>query len=194
MRVIAGSAKGRRLRSVQGMDTRPTTDRVKEALFSILNGRVNDAQFLDLYAGNGGIGIEALSRGAAKAIFIDKSPLCTQMIRTNLSIVNFFDRSEVYTNDVLRALSILGKRKLVFDIIFLDPPYHQDLIGKTLRLISEYELLASGGIVVVEHSKKEEITPEVLKLVRVRSEQYGDTVLGFYRHKEDSSENMCMSW
>lgn len=185
MRVIAGSARGRRLKSVPGTNTRPTTDRVKENLFNILGSAVNNAAFLDLFAGNGGVGIEALSRGARSAVFIDKSRTCTKMIRTNLEIVGFLDRAQVYTNDVLQALGILGRKGQQFDLIFLDPPYQSGLVDKALVQISSSNLLTPGGLVIAEYGKKEEIIQFALNLSRVREQQYGDTVLGFYRAEED---------
>ena len=110
MRVISGSARGQKLKSVPGVTTRPTTDRVKENLFNILGSRVIDAVFLDLFAGNGGMGIEALSRGAKLAVFIDKRRACTKMIRTNLEEVGFVDRARGYTNDALKAAAVLGRQ------------------------------------------------------------------------------------
>ncbi|HHT37225.1 MAG: 16S rRNA (guanine(966)-N(2))-methyltransferase RsmD [Candidatus Wallacebacter cryptica] len=185
MRVISGSARGQKLKSVPGVTTRPTTDRVKENLFNILGSRVIDAVFLDLFAGNGGMGIEALSRGAKLAVFIDKSRACTKMIRTNLEEVGFVDRARVYTNDALKAAAVLGRQGAKFDLIYVDPPYQTGLVAKSLAAISQFSLLAEDGLVIAEYGKKEEIAQFALNLVRVREEKYGDTVLGFYRSKGD---------
>ncbi len=181
MRVIAGKERGRRLQTVSGVNTRPTTDRVKEALFNIIGNSIYDASFLDLFAGNGGIGIEALSRGAKMAVFVEKSRLCTKTIKLNLTITSFLDRSEVITKDVISGLKLLGSRDKNFDFIFLDPPYGHGLIEQTLHSIGKYGLLTRNGLVVCEYSTKEEIPKLVLNLSRVRTENYGDTALGFYR-------------
>ncbi len=189
VRVISGSAKGRRLGSVSSLDTRPTSDRVKESLFNIIRNQIEDAIFLDLFAGNGGVGIEALSRGAKKVVFLEKSSLCTKMIHQNLKSTNLASKAEVYTTNVFSGLAKLGKKEKQFNIIFLDPPYQETLVDKTLAMISEYNLLAPDGIVIAEYGKKEELAQFVLNLVQVREAKYGDTVLGFYRIKGDLCEN-----
>ena len=153
MRVIAGKARGVRLSSVPGTDTRPTLDRVKEALFNILQTWVPGSDFLDLFAGNGGIGIEALSRGARHAVFVDLKPQCTRMIRANLQAAKV-DGAQVLTMPVERALERLAKAGSQFDIIFLDPPYGRQLVGKTLAALEGYDLLRPGGLVVAEYGAK----------------------------------------
>lgn len=185
MRVIAGSARGRRLKSVAGMQTRPTTDRIKETLFNIISPEVPGSDFLDLFAGNGGIGIEALSRGANSATFIDHAYQCTKTIKANLELTKLY--GEVYTNDVLKALTILAAKGRHFDIIFLDPPYAKGLTDKTLQQLSEYQVLNPQGLIIAEYGSKEEIAESVLNLERIRNERYGDTALGFYRFKGDIS-------
>ncbi len=187
MRVIAGSARGLPLQSVVGTQTRPTTDRVKESLFNILSPHIAGSRFLDLFAGNGGIGIEALSRGAMRAIFIDKSSRCSAMIKQNLQTAKL--EGEVYKNDVGRALPILRKREQQFELIFLDPPYGRNLIIPTLQSITENNLVTKHGIIIAEYGKKEEIPIAMWNLTQVRIEKYGDTNLAFYRHEEDLSEN-----
>ncbi|NLM26140.1 MAG: 16S rRNA (guanine(966)-N(2))-methyltransferase RsmD [Firmicutes bacterium] len=187
MRVIAGAAKGHRLTSVPGLKTRPTTDRVKESLFNILGQQVVDASFLDLFAGSGGIGIEALSRGAKEVVFIDHHKKCGEVIKANLAKTKL--QGEVYVRDVFSALDILGRKQRRFDIIFLDPPYNQGVILPVLEKISINWLLAENGLIVVEHGRKEEIKPSVLNFNSVRTEQYSDTNLSFYRYKEESSED-----
>lgn len=189
MRVIGGKAKGRRLASVSGSKTRPTADRIKESLFNIIANEVANVDFLDLFAGNGGIGIEALSRGAGQVVFIDKNRHCTKMIKTNLNTTELGDRAEVYTNDVIRALSVLERKGRIFDVVFIDPPYNQGYIEKTLSALSEYKLVKKDGLVITELSNKEDIPDSVLNLFLTRNENYGDTILGFYRNKEDPSEN-----
>lgn len=184
MRVISGSARGVRLDSVPGNETRPTLDRVKEALFNILQTRLSGADFLDLYAGNGGIGIEALSRGARRVVFVDAKPTCTKMIRANMSKAHL-DNGEILTMKVNLALQRLGRAEQAFDIIFMDPPYGRDLVAPTLNAIADLGLLRQDGLVVAEYGAKEEIDLEASKFDQVRQEKYGDTVLGFFTLRED---------
>ena len=193
MRIIAGNARGRRLQSVPGRHTRPTTDRVKENLFNIMGNTVVGAQVLDLFAGSGGIGIEALSRGASKAVFVDNERQCTAVIRTNLTAASLLPQAEIYTADVFRAVRILGQNQRKFDFIYLDPPYGRSLAAKTLKEIAANGLLTANGVAVAEHSSKEEIAQASLNLIRVRQVCYGDTALSFYRIEEDKLEDMRMS-
>jgi len=192
VRVIAGSARGRRLKSVRGTRTRPTTDRVKENLFNILGASVVQARVLDLFAGSGGIGIEALSRGAAIAVFVDNERACTEIIRANLINTSLLAKAEIYTNDVFRAIRILGQKHRQFDFIYLDPPYASGLADKALSAIADSSLLSGNGIVVAEHSSKEEIVQSALNLIRVRQARYGDTALSFYRIEGDGFEDLRM--
>ncbi|MDI9485761.1 MAG: 16S rRNA (guanine(966)-N(2))-methyltransferase RsmD [Bacillota bacterium] len=179
MRIIAGKAKGTRLSSVSGLTTRPTGDRVKEALFNILGPAVTGSAFLDLYAGSGAIGLEALSRGASDVVWIDASRACTAQIRANLEKARL-SGGTVYTNDVFRALVQLEKAGRRFDFIFLDPPYGQGLVGKTLEHPSLADVLKKEGIIIAEAGKKEEAPIAVSKLCLKREQRYGDTKLLFY--------------
>ncbi|NLY52232.1 MAG: 16S rRNA (guanine(966)-N(2))-methyltransferase RsmD [Firmicutes bacterium] len=179
MRVITGIAKGYRLESVKGLKTRPTSDRVKESLFSILGERVAAGRFLDLYAGSGAVGIEALSRGAPAAIFVDNSRAAVQVIRRNLERVGLAELAEVYQADVERAISILARRKLDFGCIFLDPPYLSGKAAAALAAIDRLNLAGPETLVIVEHGKQEKLPEQIgsLKLHRVQS--YGDTEISF---------------
>lgn len=179
MRVIAGKAKGTRLTSVAGLSTRPTGDRVKEALFNILGPAIQGSAFLDLYAGSGAIGLEALSRGAADVVWIDSNRACTAQIKANLKKTGLAGGT-IYTNDVLRALDQLARRNRQFDYIFLDPPYEQGLVRKTLEHSSTVSVMKNNGIIIVEASKKEEGPIDVSKLCLLRKQLYGDTILLFY--------------
>lgn len=187
MRVISGTAGGHRLTSVAGIKTRPTADRVKESLFNIISNRTLGAIFLDLFAGNGGIGIEALSRGANNVVFIDNNPKCGQTIKANLAKTKL--KGEVYIKDAFSALETLKRYQRCFDLIFLDPPYQENLVVPALQLISKYGLLEQSGLLIAEYGKKEEIPQSVLNLTQIRIEQYGDTVLGFYCYEEDLGED-----
>ena len=151
MRVIAGTAKRLQLKTVDGMDTRPTTDRIKETLFNMISEYLADSNFLDLFSGSGAIGIEALSRGAAHASFVEQSKKAMTCIRENLAYTKLSDRADVYETDVFNALSRMEGRKC-FDYIFMDPPYNQLLEKKVLEYLSTSTLLSDDGIIIVEAS------------------------------------------
>lgn len=151
MRVIAGCAKRLQLKTVSGFDTRPTTDRVKETLFNMIDPWLCGCSFLDLFAGSGGIGIEALSRGAAGAVFVEKNAKAVQCIKENLLHTRLTERAEVIASDVLSALHRLEGRKC-FDYIFMDPPYDQLLERQVLEYLAGSQLLADEAVVIVEAS------------------------------------------
>ncbi len=148
MRVIAGSAKRMQLRTLEGLETRPTTDRIKETLFNMIAPWIGDCFFLDLFAGSGGIGIEALSRGAREAVFIEKNRAAAEVIRDNLRRTGLEERASLIQADVLAGLYRLAGRK--FDYIFMDPPYQGQLEYGTLKLIGELGLIGEDGMIIVE--------------------------------------------
>lgn len=151
MRVIAGSAKRLQLKTIDGIDTRPTTDRIKETLFNMISEYLADSYFLDLFSGSGAIGIEALSRGAAHAVFVEQSKKAMACIRENLKYTKLAERAETYETDVLNALSRMEHHKK-FDYIFMDPPYNQLLEKRVLEYLSTSGLLSDDGIIIVEAS------------------------------------------
>lgn len=151
MRVIAGSAKRLQLKTVPGLQTRPTTDRIKETLFNMIDPWLCGCDFLDLFAGSGGIGIEALSRGARQSVFVEKNPKAVQCIKENLVHTRLDDRAEVMASDVLSALNRLDG-KATFDYIFMDPPYDQLLEQQVLAYLADSRLLSEDGVVIVEAS------------------------------------------
>lgn len=153
MRVIAGSARSLRLKTLEGMDTRPTTDRIKETLFNIIGPSVYDAVFLDLFAGSGGIGIEALSRGAKEAVFVEHNPKAMACIRDNLKFTHLESKAVTMTSDVFRALYQLEGDK-TFDLIFMDPPYNCGWEKKVLEYLSESELVYDDTVIIVEASRE----------------------------------------
>ncbi len=153
MRVIAGTARRLNLKTPEGMDTRPTTDRIKETLFNILAPDLYGCRFLDLFAGSGGIGIEALSRGAAEAVFVDNSPKAAACIKENLKLTRLDAKGSFLRMDVLSALSRLDGGKK-FDYIFMDPPYQMEWERRTLEYLTDSDLLSEEGIVIVEASKE----------------------------------------
>ena len=150
MRVISGSARGKVLEAVQGMDTRPTTDRVKESVFNILQFRIAGADMLDLFAGTGQMGIEALSRGAAHAVFVDQAPRAVRVVERNLAAARVKDRAEVMRADYRQALERL--RGQTFNVIFLDPPYGGELLNSALKAVELFDILSSDGIIICESS------------------------------------------
>lgn len=154
MRVIAGSAKRVQLKTLDGLATRPTTDRIKETLFNMIAPWIGDCDFLDLFAGSGGIGIEALSRGAREAVFVEKNEAAARVIRENLERTRLKERAVCIRADVSAGLRRLCGRE--FDYIFMDPPYHGQLEMETLKLIKELGLLKEDGMVIVEAAMETE--------------------------------------
>lgn len=181
MRVIGGSARGRRLKVPKGHGVRPTAARVKEALFDILPLDFSDMHVLDLFAGSGNVSIEALSRGAAKAILIDESSRSAAAIRDNLLRLEFNDRAQIWTTPALRALRKLAQSGERFDLIFVDPPYDKALVDVSLKTIARFELVSTGGRVVVEHSAREGVKSRYDNLVLHDQRRYGDTLLSFFK-------------
>ena len=157
MRVISGTLKGKRLLSPKGQDTRPTADRLKETLFNIIQGRIYESNFLDIFSGTGSIGIEALSRGAKKSVFIDSSCECGELIKKNIAGTSVLFKAEIIIADFENALNKLGKNNEKFDIIFLDPPYHNEFAEKTINLVIKNGLLEKGGIIISEQGKNDPV-------------------------------------
>ncbi|MGN1191954.1 MAG: 16S rRNA (guanine(966)-N(2))-methyltransferase RsmD [Dorea sp.] len=155
MRVIAGSARRIQLKTLEGMDTRPTTDRIKETLFNMIAPYLYDCKFLDLFSGSGGIGIEALSRGAEKAVFVEKNPKAMSCIKENLKRTHLEQQGTTMTMDVMTALYKL-EGTIQFDYIFMDPPYGNELERKVLEYLADSDLLAEGGVIIVEASLETE--------------------------------------
>jgi len=182
MRVIAGVAKGRRLRVPTRKGVRPTSEYLREALFDILGSSVHGVRFLDLYAGSGAVGIEALSRGAAAVVFIEQDPACLQVLRANVELTGL-QQYRVVAGDVLRGLPRLFRQGERFDIIFLDPPYGTGLAKRTLDALASGEMLRPRGVVIVEHFAKEPLPQHFGRLRRVREKAHGQTVLSFYQWK-----------
>ena len=179
MRIIAGQMRSRRLKAPEGMDTRPTADRVKEALFSILGSRVYGAKVLDLYAGSGALALEAVSRGAEGAVLCDCGRAACQAIRENINTLGCENIARLLPVRDTAALAALGKENARFDLIFLDPPYRMDT-APVCQTICREGLLSQDGIVIVEHSR--ETPPKVQSpLILFDRREYGVTGLSFYR-------------
>ncbi|MCA1053396.1 16S rRNA (guanine(966)-N(2))-methyltransferase RsmD [Rossellomorea aquimaris] len=183
MRVIAGTLKGRQLKAVPGSGTRPTTDKVKESIFNMLGPFFDGGIGLDLFAGSGGLGIEALSRGLDKVIFIDKDSKALQTIKANLKECELTESSEVYRNDANRALKAIVKRELSFDYIFLDPPYKQKRMEDLVAFIDEHNLLNENGYVLCEYSSDSKPMNEIGRLSKVKEEVYGIIGISIYTYQ-----------
>ena len=184
IRVISGSYKGRRLKLVPSPSVRPMQDKVKGALFSILGDRLKGSMCLDGFAGTGSVGIEALSRGAYLAIFVEENRKIAQTLRENLELTGFSDRAEIYCLDVIKALKVIDKGNAKFDIVFIGAPYNDPALKKTLECISLMDIIEKNGIVVAEHSIRDELALSYNKLSLLKDSRYGDTVLSFYKAGE----------
>lgn len=173
MRVIAGEFRSRKLKTSEGLETRPTPDRLRESLFSILQAEIEGITFLDAYAGSGAVGIEALSRGASRAIFVERSRSAAEVLKENISTLRLESRSEIFTGKVLQIL-----KKKSADIIFLDPPY--ELESEYLSVLG---LLGENppSLVIVQHSKRFDPGDQHGKLIRDRIVRQGENALSFYR-------------
>ena len=178
MRVITGTARGIQLKTPEGMQTRPTTDRVKEALFSIIHFEIPGARVLDLFGGTGQLGIEALSRGAKSAVFVDAGEPACRLIRENLKRTRFEKEGRVVRSDYLAYLSCCTEQ---FDIILLDPPYAEVFLENALKRITEIDILQSGGIIVAERPLGKELPWEFEGFSRSKDYKYGKTLLTVYR-------------
>ncbi|MFQ5802046.1 MAG: 16S rRNA (guanine(966)-N(2))-methyltransferase RsmD [Candidatus Methylomirabilales bacterium] len=179
MRVIAGVAKGRRLRVPRRKGVRPTSEYLREALFDILGSSVRGVHFLDLYAGSGAVGIEALSRGAAEVVFLEQDPVCLRVLRENVEMTGLRKR-RVVAGDVLRVLPRLVRQGKSFEIVFLDPPYGTDFAMRTLDVLASGDLLRPSGVVIVEHFAKAPLPQRIGMLSQIRKKGHGQTVLSFY--------------
>lgn len=184
LRIIGGSARGIRIQAPDTTKTRPTLDRVKESVFNILMPYIDGTEVLDLFAGSGNLGIEALSRGAQKAVFVDESKLCRQIISENLVKTHFKDQGLVLTMEVTKALTFLKEKGEQFDLVLMDPPYHMNFIVKTLQKLDVFDIMKDDGIVACEHHEDDEAPEAVGRLTKVRTKAYGDTVFSFYIKEE----------
>ena len=179
MRIISGSKRGKKLTALEGMQVRPTTDRVKEALFDILQFSVEGSRFLDLFAGSGQVGLEALSRGAAEAVFVDNLRDSIRVVEKNLTATGFFDRARVVQADFAAFLS---RERELFDIAFLDPPYETGLLQQALPLAAEH--MTPDGVIFCEHPVRESLPEEAGEFRKAKEYRYGKIALTVYRRPE----------
>lgn len=180
MRVITGSARGRRLVTPEGLDTRPTTDKVKEAVCSALQFDFPRAVVLDLFAGSGQMGIEAISRGAARAVFVDADNRALSCIKQNVKACGFAEQAEVLKSDAFGFLQRTGEQ---FDIAFLDPPYRHDILPQILPLLAEK--MHKNGIIVCEHEPECKLSARILHFDLQKQKKYGKIIISVYRNPEE---------
>lgn len=186
MRIIAGQFKGLNLKMPRGI--RPTSDKVREALFDILGQNLYQKDVLDLFAGSGALGLEALSRGAKKVVLVDANPKCIKAIQENIAKCHITDDKlpmiNFYHLDVFKAIKLFTQEKQKFDLIFLDPPYYQGLAKKSLISIEQSDILTRNTLVVAEHYKKDILPDQTGQLSLIKIKHYGDTLLSFYGKQE----------
>jgi 16S rRNA (guanine966-N2)-methyltransferase len=185
-RIIGGSGKGRRLKAPAGDATRPTGARVRQTLFDILAAAIPEGRFLDAFAGGGGVGLEALSRGARRVVLVDESRAAVAAVRANLALLPDAARAEVLQKDARIALAALRDRGEQFDVVYLDPPYASDLYEPLLPLAEA--VLAQDGVIVAEHFHKRALPERMGRLVNARSVRVGDHRLTFYRRNAEEAD------
>jgi len=183
MRIIAGRAKGKRLHSPRGKGIRPTADRVKESIFNILGGQWEGIRVLDLFAGTGSLGLEAVSRGAEDVVFIEKSGPALDLLKKNIFLCGFDSNAVVLPMSVHRGLTLMGQRRRSFHLIFADPPYDRGWVERTIGQILIHRVLTKDGLVVIEHGPNESPAQRHGKLAILRQKTYGETTITFLGFK-----------
>lgn len=184
MRIISGSKKGLRLKGPKGKETRPTEDRIKESLFNILFDIDRETLVLDLFAGSGSVGLEFLSRGAEKVYFVDRSKNSIECLYDNIRHTKSEEETVVLRNDFRKAIDYLSRKELIFDYIFIDPPYEKGLIKTSLEKISEKDILKEDGLIIIERESKLNLNDEIEGFIKVDERSYGAKTLAFYRYKQ----------
>ncbi|MFB9769389.1 16S rRNA (guanine(966)-N(2))-methyltransferase RsmD [Lactiplantibacillus modestisalitolerans] len=184
MRIVAGEFGGRRLKAVPGMQTRPTTDKVKEAVFNIIGPYFDGGRSLDLFAGSGGLSIEAVSRGIDQAVLIDRQYQAIKTIRENIVVTKAADRFDVIKGDAQRVLERLATQGQTFDLVFLDPPYAKQQIVKDIQRCADLQLLNPGCRIVCETDTNAQLPAELPGFERIRRQDYGITVITIYQKQE----------
>ena len=184
MRVISGKARGLKLNTPKNDDVRPTTDRVKESLFNMINSYIMDSDILDLFAGTGSLGIECLSRGANQCIFVDNSKESINIVKSNIKKSRVENESIVLNVDFKSAINSLALKNKQFDVIFMDPPYYKNMFSDALSAVDNNNLLKEDGIIVVEHDTVDKFPDNMGRLYKSREKKYGNTTLTFYKLEE----------
>jgi 16S rRNA (guanine966-N2)-methyltransferase len=184
MRIVGGIHRGRKIKSPSGRTTRPTPDMVREALFNILNRKVVQCRFLDIFAGTGAVGLEALSRGADFAAFIEQDHAACKVILENLKNLNLLGKAEVLCSDAMESMKKLEKKDESFDIIFLDPPYYKNEINPCLEFLRYSRILKPDSVIVIQHAW--DISLEYDGFAYIKQKKYGKTILSFLIKEEKS--------
>jgi len=182
LRIISGRLKGKKLYSVQGLAIRPTSDKLRESIFNILSYRVVEAIVLDLFAGTGALGIEALSRGAESAVFVDNNQGSLSVIKRNIESCSFDKNANIIRWDIKKNLNFLKSANMTFDLIFLDPPYNQSLVKPALFNLEHSKSLGKGACIVVEHSSLEPLPNDILMFEIADQRRYGQTLVSFLNY------------
>lgn len=188
MRIIAGEARGRQLYTPKNNDIRPTGDRVKGSIFNMIGSYIDDAVIIDLFAGTGNLGLEAISRGASKVYFIDKSSKSLEIVKKNIDVTGFKKYCHLIHGDFEKALANINEK---VDVFFIDPPYNKGYITVCLKHITAYDMLSSNGIVVIEHSLKEKINDNLNRygLDLFKQKKYGTTMVSIYRRSTNQEDS-----
>jgi 16S rRNA (guanine(966)-N(2))-methyltransferase RsmD len=181
VRIVAGTARGHPLLAPKGRQIRPTSDRVRESLFNVLGQWMDGLSVLDLYAGTGALALEALSRGAERAVLVDQDGEAIRLCRENAEALGFTERAEILALPVARAAPLLAQRDQPFDLVFADPPYAARAVSDTLELVERDRLLATDGTLVIEHDRREPAVDRSGGLSRVDQRRFGDTRVSLYR-------------
>ena len=184
MRVISGKVRGLKLNAPKNDDVRPTTDRVKESLFNMINSYMMDSDILDLFAGTGSLGIECLSRGANKCVFVDNSKESLNIVKSNIKKARLENESTILNLEFKSAINTLGLKKQQFDVIFMDPPYYKNMFSDALSAVDNNNLLKEDGIIVVEHDTVDKFPDNMGRLYKSREKKYGNTTITFYKMEE----------
>jgi 16S rRNA (guanine966-N2)-methyltransferase len=189
LRVIAGSAKGKRLKAPTGLHTRPITDMIKEALFNVWGPDIAAAQVLDLFAGSGSVGIEALSRGANQVVFVDNDKNAINTINENLHNCAFENGFELFYSDVFKVVNLFSRRQSDFDFIYVDPPFTNDKIfDEVMQVLGMVGILRDDGVLVIRTRKQRDMAPRFKQLIKYRISNYGESTLHYYRCIEEGQE------
>jgi 16S rRNA (guanine(966)-N(2))-methyltransferase RsmD len=189
LRVIAGYAQGKRLKAPTGLHTRPITDMIKEALFNVWGPAIDAAQVLDLFAGSGSVGIEALSRGANQVVFVDNDKNAIKTINENLHNCVFENGFELFYRDVFKVLNIFSRKQRSFDFIYVDPPFTNDQIfDEVMKVLGKVGILKDDGVLVIRTRKQRDLAPRFEQLIKYRISNYGESTLHYYRCMEEGQE------
>jgi 16S rRNA (guanine966-N2)-methyltransferase len=183
MRIIGGEFRGRKIKQPPFEAVRPTKDQVREAVFNVIAEKVPGSKVLDIFAGSGAYGLEALSRGAEECVFVEKRSQCSRVITENIRLLGIVERTKIKTKDALKTLELFGKNGERFDLIFSDPPYNKGMGKKTLIMVSHYDILKPAGLLIIEHHRSESI-PEVEGNVSIfKQKTYGDISISVFLKK-----------